>query len=529
MQSKAIGKKYDYFGGKMPHLRPRPDLQWNPTDKIDQYKCIEKIFQLNFDLERAKHEAESKENKKLLKKLQQEVKEKQLKLNELRIGAFQMVKNVLKSRNDCVANPEKSRDQIIEDCECKLFEKRKELDRLRHELNQLSQSYEHQLIKLAELQDVKTYTESCQLSDQMKVKNLDYLLANAEIQIQTYENLVNDCESVLNRLTDESLQYANTLNSLESEVNEQTQILDSINKLGMPADNSLKANKKKLKIMEKRSLNESSKRQTTISAYKRNLLMNEQTIFKRLPKDENVEAMAPDRYVRETTEVLALRKHYEQIDDETKQLCDAAACANVPDLYETVNEILTKLKAGEDKVNTLEQKLTDMHDKVEKAKRAKDSLKYSVKRADIAITKQTDHINDQIVLGLNTMQTIQSKSEAIQNELFKIQFAMQHLVDLVRNVNGDRPMVRVPYPNDVLALPLFELHRITYPDKTEPPEILEEDITKLFQSVVESIQPLMETFKSIQFDDQFTKDCEKQHEKLVLQNLDTDLPQNSTT
>ncbi|XP_055322133.1 uncharacterized protein LOC129578075 [Sitodiplosis mosellana] len=518
MQSK-VGKKYNYFGHRPPKPRLRPDLKWDSTDKVDQYKCIQRIFHLHFELERAKHESELKEKRLFLTELDQQVKEKQLKLHELKTVEFQRVKNLLKERNEPV-NAQKSPDKIMEDCECRLFDKRKMLDLLRYEQEKLCQLYEYKLIYLAERQDREKYVEPHQTNEEFKVKHLEYLLGNSEIQIQTYENFHRHCESVINQLTEESLHYVNTLNSLESEVNEQNNILKSINKLGMPAYESAQKNKKYLENMEKRMSSEAARRQTTISTYKRDLLKNERNIFKHLPKDENFIAIAPDRYVRETSSVFDLRLHYERVDNQTKQLCDAAACANTTELFATVKDIFTKLKAGEEKIGVLENKLVEMDERIGKAKQFKDQLSYSVQNEDIEVIKRIDHVNEQIGLDLQTRKLIGVKTKSIEGELFKVQFAMQHLVNLLRNVNGKRPMIRKEYPNEVLALPLHDLHLVSYEDKAIPPETVEENVDTLFKAVFNRIKPLMKEYSQIKTtSDNFLHDCEKRHEHLVLEEL----------
>lgn len=522
MQSK-VGKKYNYFGCKAVKPKLRPDLKWDANDKIDQYNCIQKIFQLNFDLERAKHESEFKEKKSMLNELEQKVKEKQLKLNDLKTGEFQKIRNLLKERKE-PTNPQTGPDKIMEDFECKLFDKKKMLDRMRYEQEKLCRLYEHRLIHLAEMQDQEKYTESCENVEKMKVKHLEYSLENAEIQIQTYENFLNDCESVINQLTEESLYYANALNFLESELNEQNLILNSINKLGYPAHKSALKSKKYAENMKKQTHNESSKRQTTISTYKRNLLKGEQNIFKHLPKDENFQAIAPIRYIRETPSVLELRLHYQTIENDTNQFCDAAACSNTTDLYATVREIFSKLKAGGEKINVLENQLSEMEERIGKTKRNRNLLSYSVKQSDIEVTHQTEQIDQHIRLDMQTRTVIANKADKIKSDVFKVRFAMQHLVNLLRNVNGDRPMIRKEYPNHVLSLPLFDLHLGSYDDATIPPEIVEEDVDILFNATFDRITALMAEYTKGSLPDELSDDCAKRHQHLVLQTLFEESP-----
>lgn len=520
MQRK-IGKKYDYFGAKLKIPRPRPDLQWDATDKIDQYQCVAKISKWNRDLEQAKYAAEFKEQKQHLLELEQKVKEQEIKLNELRKGEYFGIKRLLKQRNESV-DPEKSSDEMIELYECKLFDKRKALDRLRYEQNQLGQTYESQLKYLAEMQDRERYKESCQISDELKVKQLEFQLCNSDVQIRSYEIFLNDCATVINRLTEEALKYPDTLNYLENEVNEQNNILNAINKMGIPAYNDAMRNKKRLEIMEKRMQNEANKRQSNINSFKRNLLANEQNIFKHLPRDENFTAIQPTRYIQETASVLEQRLHHEKVEHDTKRLCDAAACANVNDLYTTIRNVFMKLKAGEEKVNFLENKLTEIDNKVLAAKQRRDELKYSIQQDDLDVRDHINKVNEKIGVDFETQQLIKSTRESNENELFKLQFGMQHLVDLMRMVNGERPMFRKDYPNEILSLPLFELHIGNYDDQSKPPETIEENMDKLIKAIFDRIKLLMDQFKNVQTTDDFWKSCEIRHEQLILQELDDD-------
>lgn len=517
MQAK-VGKKYDYYGYIPPKPRLRPDLKWDVSDKIDQYQWIDKINRLNFELERAKYESDLKEKKTILGDLEHKVKENQLKLNDLKTGQFQKVKSLLKERKEPV-NEAKPPDEVMEYCECKLFDKKKALDRLRYEEEKLCKLYASRLVHLSEMQDRERYHDACQIAEEMKVKNLEYLLSSSAIQIQTFQNFLNDCESVIIRLSEESLHYANTLNSLEHELNEQNQILNSINKMGQPAYESSLKNKKRLETMQKQTAKKASKRQATISSYKRNLLKNEQNIFKHLPKDEQFELMAPYRYVRETESVLDLRLHFEKVEHDTRQLCEAALCANTEDLSNTVDDIFSKLKAGEEKVTLLESKLSEMNDKLNRSKLTRTELKFSVTPEDIKVTNETNNVNAQIQLQMGMEQTVALKADDINNELFKIQFAMQHFIDLLKSVNGGFPMIRKEYPNDVLKLPLFELHLGFYPDQTEPPEVIEEDIEKLFAAVTDRITPLIQEYAQVRLTTKFTEDCNKRHQELVLQEI----------
>lgn len=513
-----VDKKYTSFGNKPIKPKLRLNLKWDLNDKIDQYNCIQRIFQLNFELEQAKYESEFKEKKQQLSELEHKIKEKQLKLNDSKLGELQKIKNLLKEHKEPV-NPQTAPQKIMDECECKLFDKKKMLDRMRYEEEKLCKMYAQRLVHLAEMQDREKYSEPCQNMEKMKVKHLEYSLENSEIQIQTYENFLNDCESVVSKLTEESLYYSKTLNFLESEINEQNMVLDSINKLGYPAQKSALNSKIRLEKLKKHTHNESSKRQTTISSYKRNLLQNEQNIFTHLPKDERFESIEPIRYIRETPSVLALRKQYQTVEDDANQFCDAATCSDTTNLHATVCEIFSKLKAGEEKILVLENRLGEMEERIDHTKRNKNLLKYSVDAADIEATKQAEQIDRYIRLDLQAREIIGDKTEKITNKAFKIRFAMQHLVNLLQNVNGDCPMIHKEYPNQILSLPLFDLHLGSYDDATVPPETLEEDIDIQFNTLNDRIELLMSEYTRASLSDELSDDCEVRNHNLVLQEL----------
>lgn len=221
--SLSIGKRHNHFNG----VRCAPSrIQCNKSDKIDQYKRIESIVQRNLDLERAKYDLERIVKQQRLNELRQNVKETKLKLNKLNVGEFDAIKHLLRGYKSSIRLG-KSLDKLFEHCDCKRDNKRRELDRLNNEMNKLTDAYASKLITLTKMHErrrPRCGSESNKiLASRMKTKAA--LLDKSEIEIQNYEKLVKDLERTVKHLSKESLHYANSLKTLEAEINKQNKLL----------------------------------------------------------------------------------------------------------------------------------------------------------------------------------------------------------------------------------------------------------------------------------------------------------------
>lgn len=135
-----------------------------------------------------------------------------------------------------------------------------------------------------------------------------------------------------------------------------------------------------------------------------------------------------------------------------------------------------------------------------------------------------EHLNEQIDLDLQARKLIGYKTKTVDDQLFQVQFATQHLVNLLRHVYRKRTMIKKKYPNEVLSLPLHELHLVSHEDSTTRPDTVEEDtredINELFNAIFERVSPLMKDFSQIRtLSGTFVTDCERRHKHLVLEAL----------
>lgn len=229
--------------------------QWNLTDKIDQSRCIEMIFQLSFDFERKKSDSKRIIKQQQLNELRRTIEEMKSKLADMKNRECDMMKNLLKDYKSSNRLRNNSSDGLLENCDYELLNKRKISNRLNYEMNELSNAYASKLNILNKLQN---NNQKRGKSHQMKVKNLTESIDKSETQIQNNQMRVNDLKHAIRYLSDEQMQYRRTLTSLENELNEQKSILNAIKLLNIPSsssstvDNKTMINKKPSQLIKKR-------------------------------------------------------------------------------------------------------------------------------------------------------------------------------------------------------------------------------------------------------------------------------------
>lgn len=374
---------------KVPELRSHSKLQWDFDDKINQYKCIETILQQNFHLDRAKCDSEHIKKQQRLNELRQNVKETKLKLNNLKDGEFYAIKNRLRESS-------------------KLFNKRRESDRLNYEMNKLTNAYASKLIILTKMQDrhrQKCASESHQLLAN-RIKNQTVLLDKSEIEIQSYENLMEDLKETIKYLSNESLQYASTLKLLENEINEQNTLLNWLKMMNVTPVKRTKINiEQRTPVMKEQMLAQANKRRQTSTNV------------------GNFEVQIPDRNDQKMVNVKETQSTNGNID------CSANNYPNeLMKLQSIVNLIQSKLVTDEEKVNAVRHQLDGVNEKIEKVELRSDPKENDLNRLQSTVELHSTHDSQ-------TKQNTSSGIERISGELFRIRGVMHRFDDLLRNEN----------------------------------------------------------------------------------------------
>lgn len=395
-----IGKKYKHNSAvKLPKLQSRSKLQWNLNDKIDQYKWIEEIVQQKFNSESIKYDSERNVKNQQLDELQQKVKESKLKLTDLKDGEVHTIKNKLKGYRSTI-RLRKPLGELLDHCDCKLFNKRKELDRLNHEKNQLSSAFASKRKILNKMQNRRNYSESYRLANH--VKHHAFLLDKSEFQIRNYENLLNDFKTIIKNLTDESTHYASTLRILENEINEQNTLSSLLEKMRIPAAAKRPmVNKKQSQTMRKRIFGGPNKRKTSPN-----------------------EVHHSEQFDTKTT--------HRNTENVTRKFYSVAKSANM-----SSQQTQSKLVNSKGNVNIRKNQCRIGKCGTPNAiqnRRCKEDV-HEVAEQDAPNRKQS-------TVDLQTEQDNSSINERISGALFKIRSAIQHFDDLVRNASKERQKIK---------------------------------------------------------------------------------------
>lgn len=394
-----IGKKYNHYSAiKLPKSQSRSKFQWHLTDKIAQYKRIEEIIHQKYNLERTKCDAKRDVKNQQLNELQQKVKETKLKLNKLKDDEVHTIKNLLKGYKSSI-RLEKPLNELLDHCDCKLFNKRKQLDRLNYEVNRLSNTLAAKQKNLQKIQSRLKCSESYNLAKRLKYHAC--LLDKSEIQIRNYENLLADLKRIIKYLSNESLHYANTLKILENELNEQNTVSDLLKQVRIPSANRAKIDKKRSQLKREHVLDEPNKRQTLTN-----------------------ECHNLDQYDAKTI--------FENTDNVTTNLCSATKCSNTSThLHLNAKRIQSKLIASEKSVNILGNQFNEMHGKSEISNPTMNAPQSSQGKREVH-------------------QAAEQKSstvERISGKLAKIRGAIQHFDDLLCKASEKKNIVKTTAEN----------------------------------------------------------------------------------
>lgn len=322
--SLSLGKKFTHLNGiKVSELCPPLQFQCNKSNKIVQCERIQSILQQHLYLERVKYDLERVVKQQRLNELRQNVKETKLKLNNVNHGEFDAIKNILRSYKPSIRLG-KSMEKLFEHCESKRNNKQRELNRLTQEVDKLTEAYASKLTILTMMQNQRRHSHKLLAS---RIKNQTEQLNKSEMEIQSYEKLLEDLRRAVKCLSKESLQYANILKALELEISEQKRFLDFLRKV------------------------KPIKRATVIQTHSPQLA-KEQALDEPATNDVHV----PHPNDPKTMEVATNRPLRRRVDCSQNELMT---------LHSIVKRIQSKLIACKEKVNVLENQVDETKGKVE--------------------------------------------------------------------------------------------------------------------------------------------------------------------
>lgn len=514
------GEKHRLFGGQYSKQHNFSDPKWKADDKITQYECIESIYEKSHQLTQEKQKSQFKARLDVYNKLAKDVNRQSKKLKDLQRGEVQRIKNTFQTdKPRQLIYSRMPTEKIIEDVSSKLFRKRKTLDRLRFEQKSFCKMYETKLKALATLQDRVKYGDEVEIDEEVLAKKLQLLLSNSKIQVKTYECLNRDCKKLINTLGADTMYYATVLDSLEDDVKEQIEILGGIMDFGVPELINKDKYKHELTSLETQNQMEANQQIALLSSYKQKLIENEEQLLNVVRRDDDFKVI-PNRYNRQTPSMLAVAGKMEAADRDMKKLCDVSACAKPGDTFAAFKSVLSKSDSIKVKMNCLEEKLCAAKERLAEARQAESAVVFSVEKDDVERMDRITELEKLIENETNETRLSEERLKACIQRVFLVQHSLQHFADLMKNVGTeDAYMVKIPYPNALLKLPVLDLHFGMSEELSEPPVTIEENVDKLIEIVMNHTKKLAETYNKIESDPETAKKCKESYHKLVLNEL----------
>lgn len=513
------GENHKLFGQKYSKVHRFTDDKWKPQDKLTQYESVKSVYQKGFELSEVKEKSEFQANLIKRKELTSKAKRQHRKLNSLQFGELQRIKNVfVNNKEQQLVYSRLPMYRILEDVSCKLFDKRKSLDLFRYEQNKYSQIYEAKIKDLAKLQDRVKYIDTMDIDSEMIAKKLRFALNNARVQLKTYECWNRDCVKLIEVLSADSLHYSNVLDSLEGDVKEQIEIITGVIEVGLPELVNLTKYTEDLNTLERLNDRQTKLQIASLVAFKQKLLDNEQRLQNLIRKEDDVQ-IDVYRYHRRTPSMLELRARYKATESDMQKLCAVATCPEPNDVYPALKEISSNLENIKSNVNKLEDKLQQINQNLVGCIERKDTLVHNFQKEDIERLEQVEELHKLVDDEVETAKENEKKVVLGLEKMFIVQYSVQHLADVLKNVGNPHQKVQVPYPDPILELPLLDLHVGAQNEISEPPFTIEEDIEKLIETVMSRVEMLVEKYDQIQIDGNSSQKCKQFYHDLVLNNL----------
>lgn len=490
------GNNHAIFGSRYVDKHNVVDPKWKPHEKVTQYECMATVYkkhhELSTVLERSKFNVKVDE----CKEKERKAEELRIRLNNLESGNVQSIKNVFKDhREQQLSSLNLPIGKIIQSMDCKIFDLRKGLDRMSNEKNRLSKRYRQNMMKIEDSKRKIKYEDVIELGDEIRGKRVRVELENSRTRWKAYDDLRKSSTKFIDTLAKDSQYFTVILTALNDDVSEQTSMVETIMKLGKPALVSSVELRKESNAMQARIEGENRGRLETIYEFRRNLMESSRQL-QSLVQNQTQDEVPLDRYRRETASMLSIQKAYANVESDIKVLSYATACINPAGL----RDAFAKAFYDGDQIQSTVEKTEGDLKMSEKAYANRvvleDRIINNHTSADIERDLSITQLQEAIESEKQTQSDLELEIAAATRVKFRLQYSLQRLADLLKNVGSDQVKICKPYPTTALVLPLLDLESGTLNEEPEPPETIEENLDNLFDVITDRANLLMAQFNS---------------------------------
>lgn len=212
------------------------DKRWTPdslTEQLSKMSTLLKKHVKFYSLE--KHV----KNEKLVRNchsLAKQCRDGRTVLNRLKEGASQDVRNLLNNHRDM---QRLYRDMplhlVWENIDQRTFLLRKERDRLEYRLEKQKKYYKKLLLEKASLENRIKYTNEFKLNEECHIKNLQKKVENSKVRLKAVRTVNDTYKKIIQILRHDEIFYEPILNSLDRDIEDQSNFIKHILHLGTPA------------------------------------------------------------------------------------------------------------------------------------------------------------------------------------------------------------------------------------------------------------------------------------------------------
>ncbi|XP_038111763.1 uncharacterized protein LOC119767364 [Culex quinquefasciatus] len=461
-QSKT-GENHGIFGYKYLKFHRMRDPKWAAGDKMIQYVGITKLYERDRKLQTLKTVLKRKGKQRHTQNVRKTLKENTGHLKIATFGDAQLIKTILQEHSEIQrAYHPLMIEQIVDKIDQRTFAKRKTLDQLQHQLKFLSDSYESELLAVAELQNRTKYKDPQEVFEETEAKSYELELRHCSTRIRTADAVNRAYNEIIRVMLKDSIYYDPVLSALNEDLIEQYRFIRKTIDTGLPVMKNIQSLQREFEKLDIKTTKELTDRFNTLMEH-REILNNNNIKVKTLVRRDSDFDVNPSRYDRDTRSMVDLKIQMEDIQKILKQLKNATSCGRPQEIYPRVkqqvrdSEQMKKRLAKRELQRNLEQINTDVagvhHDEL-----ANDFTPDELRRV-------TDYkaLQDKIGKEREKQQALATKKKHTEDVLHMLKASFRHIADVLRNVDVKVHPQTFTKPNDgdsMLNLPLLNFSAV---------------------------------------------------------------------
>ncbi|XP_075146132.1 uncharacterized protein LOC142220741 [Haematobia irritans] len=487
-------RNHGLFGASFVHQHMVIDERWTAGSLTDEFQGMANLLDKRLTFKKLENRAYRKGLLRSAHRLRVLCHDGRNKLQNVLYGD-----NVIAIRNFLINHKDMQRlyqhmpvQMVVDNLDQRTFVLRKERDRLSSRLQQLKAEYELKSLERGQIENRIKYQNVFILDEELQMRDFRKNIENSNTRLRAVKAVNGTYKKIIEVLSHDGIFYEPILRSLCADIDDQANFIKHILYMGSPA-----IAKFKHLHMEYRKMEEKSRRQAQIDlqTISRMQKSNDQTDQSKDHKEPKLVINMAKHYARETKSMMSLKTELETIESVIKQIKVATLCSHAADIFPRIrSQMENNFKLF--KQNNMGQFHTDFLAFKKKLASEQQSIllnnyfEQEEKRLSrIKELKKKIHGEDQ----LEEQMLLHLKNRAAVFVILR--YALWNISAILKYVGRPARVHKIQYPVEYLKLPLLKYEMLTM--VSVPPELFEEDVKLILQTIQRKLKTLVTAYDQL--------------------------------